>query len=82
MRTRKTTHTDTFGAALQQIGLRLSVHQAIRDKNLYDLLSSFKLSIPYQRTPYYMKITLTKFKSFTRVLINAKLRSYSKVCFN
>ena len=34
-------------ATLQQ--LRFSVHQATRNKNVIDLLSSFKMSIPYQQ---------------------------------
>ena len=36
-------------ATLQQIVTRLSVHQATRNKNVIDLLSSIKMSIPYQQ---------------------------------
>ena len=36
-------------ATLQQIVTRLSVHQATRNKNVIDLLSSIKTSIPYQQ---------------------------------
>ena len=38
---------DRKDATLNQIGIRLSVHQATRNKNVIDLLSSFKISIPY-----------------------------------
>ena len=34
---------------LQQIGIRLPVHQATCNKNVIDLLRSFKMSIPYQQ---------------------------------
>ena len=36
-------------ATPQQIGIRLSVHQAARNKNVIDVFSSFKMAIPYQQ---------------------------------
>ena len=35
-------------AALQQIGIGISFHQATRNENVIDFLSSFKITIPHQ----------------------------------